>query len=136
MNEEELKARTKHFALRVIRLVRALPRTMEGRTLGSQLLRSGTSVAANYRAACRARSRAEFVAKLGIAEEEADESAFSTELMVESGMIKPGQVAALLKEAHEIVAIVTASRRSAGARCPQSKSENRKSKMARSHGSP
>ena len=76
MNEQELKARTKSFALRIMKLVRALPQTMEGRQIGNQLFRAGTSVGANYRAACRGRSKAEFAAKLGIVEEEADECCF------------------------------------------------------------
>jgi four helix bundle protein len=74
MKEVDLLARTKNFALRIIKLVDALPHTLAGRTIGGQLLRCGTSVSANYRAACRGRSKAEFVAKLGIVEEEADES--------------------------------------------------------------
>ncbi len=81
MNAEELKARTKKFALRVLKLVAALPKNIQGRTIGGQLVRSGTSVAANYRAACRGRSRAEFIAKIGVVEEEADESAFWLELI-------------------------------------------------------
>lgn len=84
MNEEQLKVRTKKFALRVMRLVAALPKTVEGRAIGNQLIRSGTSVGANYRAACRARSKAEFIAKLGIVEEEADESGFWMELIQKS----------------------------------------------------
>ena len=75
MNEKDLLQRTKDFALRVIKLVNALPNNPAGRTIGGQLIRSGTSVASNYRAACRGRSKAEFIAKLGIVEEEADESA-------------------------------------------------------------
>ena len=76
MNERDMIARTKRFALRIIKVVGALPRTVAGRSIANQLVRSGTSVAANYRAACRARSKAEFIAKLGIVEEEADETAF------------------------------------------------------------
>ena len=83
MNKDELKQRTKTFALRVMKLVEHLPKTSEGRVLGDQLLRSGTSVAANYRAACRARSTAEFISKLGNVLEEADESALWMELIVE-----------------------------------------------------
>jgi four helix bundle protein len=74
MDAEDLKKRTKQFALRILKLVAALPDTVEGRVIGGQLARAGTSVGANYRAACRGRSRAEFVAKLGVVEEEADES--------------------------------------------------------------
>jgi four helix bundle protein len=76
MNAEELKKRTKLFALRILKLVAALPNTLQGRTVGGQLVRAGTSVGANYRAACRGRSKAEFIAKLGVVEEEADESAY------------------------------------------------------------
>jgi len=76
----DLKARTKQFALRVMKLIDALPRTIQGRAIANQIIRSATSVAANYRAACRARSRAEFAAKIGIVEEEADETAFWLEL--------------------------------------------------------
>ncbi len=82
MTERELIERTKQFALRVIKLVNALPRTIEGRSIASQLMRSGTSVAANYRAACRARPKAEFIAKLGTVEEEADEGAFWLDLII------------------------------------------------------
>ena len=83
MNEDDLKKRTKQFALRILKLVAALPRTIAGRTIGGQLARSGTSVAANYRAACRARSKAEFISRLGVVEEEADESALWLELIIE-----------------------------------------------------
>ena len=81
MDEEELKQRTKKFALRVLKLVEALPKTIGGQVVERQLAKSGTSVAANYRAACRGRSKAEFISKLGIVEEEADESAFWMELI-------------------------------------------------------
>jgi four helix bundle protein len=76
VDAEELKERTKRFALRVLKLVAALPNNVQGRAIGNQLVRAGTSVGSNYRAACRGRSKAEFIAKLGIVEEEADESAF------------------------------------------------------------
>ncbi len=82
MNADELKERTKQFALRVVKLVTALPKTVEGRAIAGQIVRSGTSVAANYRAACRARSRTEFVAKIGIVLEEADETLLWLELIV------------------------------------------------------
>ena len=112
MNEIELKKRTKQFALRVIRLIAALPKTVEGRAIANQLVRSGTSVGANYRAACRGRSKPEFVAKLGAVEEEADESAFWMELIIEGQLIKPKQVELLLQEANELVAILVSSRKS------------------------
>jgi four helix bundle protein len=121
MNEVELKQRTKKFALRVIKLVDALPKTTAGRTIGNQLIRSGTSVGANYRAACRGRSKQEFIAKMGVVEEEADESAFWMELIVEGGLMKPQLVNELMKESNELVAIMAASRISA--------SNNRKSQI-------
>jgi len=128
MDESELKQRTKQFALRVIRLVEALPGNTEGRAIGSQLIRCGTSVGANYRAACRSRSRAEFIAKLGIVEEEADESVFWMELIIESGLMKKELVEPLMQEADEFTAIMVASRKSASIRL-QSKIQNQKSKI-------
>ncbi|MCP4345387.1 MAG: four helix bundle protein [Desulfobacterales bacterium] len=113
MNEKELKDRTKQFALRIIKLVNALPKSMESQVIARQLLRSGTSVGANYRAACRGRSKNEFIAKLGIVEEEADESAFWLELIIESGLMKKELVIPLLKEADELTAIIVTSRISA-----------------------
>ena len=109
MKTDNLKQRTKEYALQVIRLVRALPSKPEGWVIGKQLLRSGTSVGANYRAACRARSRAEFVAKLGIVIEEADESAFWLDLIIESGLLKEDLVEPILKETDEILAIMISS---------------------------
>src|SRR5438045_3358339 len=109
----DLKARTKQFALRVIKLVDALPRTIQGRAVANQIIRSATSVAANYRAACRARSRAEFIAKIGVVEEEADETAFWLELLIDSKIRSQKQLESLLKEASELVAIMAASRKSA-----------------------
>jgi four helix bundle protein len=92
MNADDLKKRTKQFALRVLKLVAALPNTVAGRAIGGQLVRAGTSVGANYRAACRGRSKAEFVAKLGITEEEADESAYWMEVIIEGDLLKEKQV--------------------------------------------
>ena len=109
MTKEELKARTKKFALRIIKLVEALPRTISGKTIGNQLVRSGISVGANYRAACRARSQAEFVSKLGTVVEEADESAFWLELTIEANIMKKGPIQPLLNEANELVAILSSS---------------------------
>jgi len=125
MNEKELKKRTKQFALRIIKLVNTLPKNIEGQSIGKQLIRSGTSVGANYRSACRGRSKAEFVAKLGIVEEEADESAFWMELIIEGGLLEKELVEPLLKEADELVAIMVASRKSA-----KNESTNRKSQIA------
>jgi len=113
MNEQQLKQRTKEFALRILKLVGALPKTIEGRAIANQLVRAGTSVGANYRAACRGRSRADFIAKLGIVEEEADESAFWLEIIIDGGMLKKRRFESLLKEANELVAIMVASRKSA-----------------------
>jgi four helix bundle protein len=109
----DLKARTKQFALRVRKLVDALPRTIQGRAVANQIIRSATSVAANYRAACRARSRAEFIAKLGVVEEEADETAFWLELIIDSALLTEARIDPLLTEAGELVAIMAASRKSA-----------------------
>ena len=105
----DLKARTKSFALRIIKVVDGLPNTRSANVIGNQLLRSGTSVGANYRAACRARSTAEFVAKLGIVEEEADECGYWLELLIDSGLMSKVQLGDLIKEADEMVAITVAS---------------------------
>ena len=109
----DLKARTKQFALRMMKMVDALPRTIQGRAIAKQIIRSATSVAANYRAACRARSRAEFIAKIGIVEEEADESCFWLELIIDSGLLTEDRIRPLLSEAGELVAIMAASSKSA-----------------------
>jgi four helix bundle protein len=111
MTETEMKQRTKAFALRVIKLAGTLSKDFVGRRLGDQLLRSGTSVAANYRAACRARSSADFTSKLGVAEEEADESALWLELLAESGLVPAKRLANLAREADELTAIIVASRK-------------------------
>jgi four helix bundle protein len=109
MNAQELKERTKQFALRVMRLVDALPATAKGRAIASQLVRSGTSVAANYRSACRGRSKAEFIAKVGVAEEEADETALWLELIIADKLIPEKKVTSLLNETNELTAIMAAS---------------------------
>ncbi len=108
-----MKDRTKQFALRVIRLVSSVPPSLVTDVLAKQLLRSGTSVGANYRAACRAKSPAEFCAKLGIVEEEADESGYWMELLTEAGLVPEHRLHKLLAEASELVAIVVASIRTA-----------------------
>jgi len=110
---DDLKLRTKLFALRIIKLVRSLPRDTASVEMGRQIVRSGMSVAANYRAACRGRSTAEFIAKLGIAEEEADETALWLELLIESDTLRKPKVEPLLDEANQIVAITVASIRTA-----------------------
>jgi len=111
MTETEMKQRTKVFALRVIKLASTLSKDFVGRRLGDQLLRSGTSVAANYRSACRARSQADFVNKLAVAEEEADESALWMELLIESGLVPLRRLEKLVREANELTAILVASQR-------------------------
>ena len=109
MNAEEMKKRTRAFALRIIRLVESLPKTRTAEVIGKQLLRCGTSVGANYRAACRAKSPADFIAKIGIVEEEADETIYWIELLIESEQINNERVNGLLEEANQIVAIVVSS---------------------------
>jgi four helix bundle protein len=109
MNQQDFKKRTKEFALRVIKMVDALPRKRSADVLGHQLIRSGTSVASNYRAACRARSPAEFVSRMGVVEEESDESAFWIELIGDAGLQKPALLANLLQEANELTAMSVAS---------------------------
>ena len=108
-NQSDLKKRTKAFALRILKLVDALPKTTAGRALASQIVRSGTSVAANYRAACRARSTADFIAKMGIVEEEADETLFWLELLEESELVTAAKLTAIKEEANELIAITVAS---------------------------
>lgn len=109
MDAEAMKARTKQFALRVVRLVASLPKTQVASMIGGQLLDAGTSVGANYRAACRARSRAEFAAKLGIVEEETDESLYWMEMLVDAGIVPLRKLALLMQEGHEILSIVVSS---------------------------
>jgi len=109
----ELQQRTKSFALRVLKLIEHLPNTVGGKILANQLARSGTSVGANYRAACRARSRAEFASKLGIVAEEADEGLYWLELIRGGNFIGQKRIAFLLSEADELTAIFTSGRRSA-----------------------
>jgi len=109
MSGPDLKLRTKSFALRVLKLVDAVPKSTTGRAMGSQIVRSATSVAANYRAACRARSAAEFLSKMGAVEEEADETLFWLELIEEAGLVPPKRLAAIKKEADELVAVTIAS---------------------------
>ncbi len=113
MDEKELKARTKMFALGIIRMVDNLPRSRTGAVLGDQLLRAATSVGANYRAACRGRSPADFIAKMGIVVEEADECIYWLELIQEAGLLPAEQTAPFAKEADELTAIFTASLKTA-----------------------
>jgi four helix bundle protein len=109
VDAEAMKRRTKAYALRIIKLVESLPATPAARIMGKQLLRCGTSVPANYRAACRARSKADFIAKMGIVEKEADESVFWVETLVDAGLVKAARVTDLLDEGHQILALVVSS---------------------------
>jgi four helix bundle protein len=109
MDHTDLRFRTRRFALEIIRFSKTLPRDFVGQHIGRQLLRAGTSVGANYRAACHARSRADFIAKLGIVEEESDESGFWLELLVDSNMVSRSSAAALISEAEQILRMVCRS---------------------------
>jgi four helix bundle protein len=109
MDKQQMIGRTKAFAVRVMRLTDSLPRGRSADVVGNQLLRCATSVGANYRAAHRARSKAEFLAKLGIVEEESDEVLYWLELLAESGLIKPSRLASLMKESNEITSIIVAA---------------------------
>jgi four helix bundle protein len=113
MNRREMQDRTRKFALRIVRLAASLPNGRIGDVLGRQLLKSGTSIGANYREACRASSRRHFVTTLEISTREADESQYWLELLAESGLIKASRLSNLMKECTEIVAILTAACRTA-----------------------
>lgn len=113
MNNEELKRRTKKFALDVIKLIEDFPRTKSADVIGRQLIKSASSVGANYRSACRAQSHAHFVSKISIVEEEADEALYWLELALESGLINKEKIISLLNEANELTSIFTASRKTA-----------------------
>ena len=106
---EELRQRTKQFTMRAIRLFRALPRTEEARIIGRQLLRAATSVAANYRAVCRARSRPDFIAKMGVVLEEADESLFWFEMLGDAEIVEKARLVPLMEEAEELIRIFNSS---------------------------
>jgi four helix bundle protein len=113
MTREEMKSRTKTYANRVVRLCQALPGGWVAQTVGKQLLRSGTSVGANYRAVCRAKSSADFLNKLPVVEEECDESLFWIELLIENNLVKTSRLEELMREGNEILAIVVASAKTA-----------------------
>ena len=115
MSHDNLKQRTKDFALRVIRLSGPMPRSIPGDVLSRQIFRSATSVAANYRSACRGKSRADFIAKMGIVEEEADEPALWLEMIAEAKLLPEAKTAALQAEAGELTAIAVSSIRTARA---------------------
>jgi four helix bundle protein len=108
-SKDEFRARTKAYALRVIQLVQALPHNTVADVIGKQLVRSATSVGANYRAACRAKSPADFIAKVGVVEEEADECLYWQERLVDSGLMAEGRLAALMAEGNELVTLAVAS---------------------------
>jgi four helix bundle protein len=122
VKSDDLKQRTKQFALRAIRMSESMPRSLTGDALNRQFVRSATSVAANYRSACRGRSRAEFIAKMGLVEEEADETAFWLELIAESGLMPQQSTIEMHREAGELTAIAVSSIRTArvGKSNPQS----------------
>ena len=127
MNRDEMKGRTKDFAKRIVRLCRTLPKNREGRLIGNQIFRSGTSVAANYRAACRGRSKAEFISKMTIVEEEADETLFWLEILSEMEIVSSDMLRPLMSENDEIVAIVVSTIKTAKANNkPKSKIPNPK----------
>ena len=109
MNEEQMKKRTKDFAKEIIELCRKLPKNREGNLIGNQIFRSGTSVAANYRSACRAKSKPDFIAKLAIVEEEADETQFWLELIKEMQILQTSNLNHLLVEVNEVIAIIVSS---------------------------
>ena len=130
MTEHELIARTKQFALRIMKLIDAIPQNVQGCAIAGQLMRSGFSVGANYRAACRARSKAEFISRLGTVEEEADESGFWLELIIEGGLLGEKRVRPLLTEAAELAAIAASSRKTAANALAKSQLANRKSQFS------
>ncbi len=113
MNEttEQLRQRTKNLAIRIVRLYRSLPESRDAQVIGTQLLRCGTSVGANYRAVCRARSKPDFISKVGVVLEESDETVFWLELLVETGIVPDSKLKELLQEARELTAIFTATQR-------------------------
>jgi four helix bundle protein len=106
---ETLKKRTKSFAIRIVKLYRALPNTGEAKVIGNQFIRSGTAIAANYRASCRARSTAEFIAKIGVVVEEADETVFWLEMLVDCEIFSESKMKEMIQEGNELLAIFAAS---------------------------
>ncbi len=123
MTSDELKQRTKNFSIRVINLIRTLPNNKIGYVLGNQLLRSATSIGANYRAACRSRSKAEFISKIRVVEEESDESVYWIELIKESNLFNENRLSEILKEANELTAIFTSIGKTSKMNLSYSKSE-------------
>jgi len=125
MTKDELKNRTKKFALSIIKMVEVLPNSLAGRTIGNQIIRSGTSVAANYRAACRARSAADFISKITFVEEESDETLFWLELIAEANLLEKEKLNGLIKEADELTAIFTAAGKTTRQNNPKSQVKNK-----------
>lgn len=126
MTPDDFKRRTKAFALRCIRLTEALPKSPIGRVIAGQLLRCATSVGANYRSACRARSRLDFIAKLRIVEEECDEALYWMELLLDSGQVKPARLRDLMEETEAILSLVVASIKTARARAASANRNGRR----------
>jgi four helix bundle protein len=129
MTEQEFKDRTKRIALRIIRLVSSLPRGPIGDAIGRQLLRAGTGIGSNYRAACRGVSRADVISKLGDVEEEADESLYRLEPLVDSGLVPQSRLRDLMAEVGAVLAMTVASIKTLRLRNPKSKIQNRKSRI-------
>ena len=130
MTHEEMKIRTKQFALRIIKLVQSLPPEFVAQTIGRQLLRSGTSVGANYRASCRAKSTADFIHKLTIVEEEADESLYWMEILIEGNLIKENLLKHLMDEGNQILLIIIASIKTSKEKRNRQSQENPKSEIS------
>jgi four helix bundle protein len=130
MNPEDMKRRTRAFTLRVIRLAESLPNTPTAKVIKNQMLRCGSSVGANYRAACRAKSKPDFVSKMGTVEEEADESIYWMELLIDAEIVTRSRIADLLDEADQILAIVISSIKTARGFPRQSAIRNPKSEIA------
>jgi four helix bundle protein len=128
MQKQDFAKRTMQFGLRIIRVVESLPNLQTARVIGKQLLRAGTAVGANYRSALRGRSRADFVAKMGIVEEECDEALYWMQMLIEAGIVKASRLSELLREANEIIAIVVSSIRTARAGKGSPKSDLRNPK--------
>jgi len=136
IDKKAMKTRTKRFGLRMMRLVNELPNTAAGRAIGNQAIRCGTSAGANYRAACRARSTKEFIAKIGTVEEEADESSWWLELVIEGNLLPADAVQALLDEANELTAIFSATCRTAKRNQAKTKNFAKKSSKSEIENSP
>ena len=126
MQKQDFARRTMHFGLRTIRLVESLPNSQTARVIGNQLLRAGTAVGANYRSALRGKSRADFIAKLGIVEEECDEALYWMQMLIEADVVQQSRLTQLMTEANEIIAIVVTSIRTARKNAPKSGIRNPK----------